>query len=282
MVHGIQKNNVGTSLKHFCCNNEEYIRQTISSEVDERTLREIYLAQFEYIVKTEQPTTVMCSYNKLNGTYLSDNKRMLTDILRDEWGFKGIVVSDWGAVNDRVEGIKAGMDLEMPGNKGLNDSAIINAVKDGTLNEEDLDKVCFRLVKFAFENKTKEVENFKVDFKAHHELARHAAASSAVLLKNDGALPLKKKQNIAVIGQLAKRLRYQGAGSSHINTTEITSFIDAMEKNGETFVYEDGYNIKGDGYSKSKINKACKAAEGKDMVVVFVGLTDAFESGRFR
>ncbi len=281
IVHGIQKNNVGTSLKHFACNNEEYIRQTISSEMDERTLREIYLSAFEHIIKTEQPTTVMCSYNRLNGTYLSDNKRMLTDILRNEWGFKGIVVSDWGAVNDRVEGIRAGLDLEMPGNKGMNDVHIVEAVKEGKLSESDLDKVALRMLKFAFENKAKEVNDFKVDFKEHHRIAKVAAENSAVLLKNDGVLPLQKTQSIAVIGKLAKKLRYQGAGSSHINTTEITSFTDALDQAKQEYAYADGYTLKGNGYNKSKIKEAVKTAKDKDVVLVFIGLTDAYESEGF-
>ena len=161
----------------------------IDSVVDERALREIYLAPFEYIVKTEQPTTVMCSYNRLGGIYLSDHKRMLTDVLRGEWGYKGIVVSDWGAVNDRVEGIRAGLDLEMPGNGGMNDKHIVEAVKNGTLDEADLDKVVLRMIKFAFDCKEQEGQGYKPDFKAHHALARKAAAQSAVLLKNnDNAL----------------------------------------------------------------------------------------------
>lgn len=278
-VHGVQETNVGTSLKHYLANNEEHIRMVISSEVDERTLREIYMPAFEHIVKTEQPTTVMCSYNRLNGTYLSENKRMLTDVLRNEWGFKGIVVSDWGAVNKRVDGIKAGLDLEMPGNKGINDRHIVAAVKSGELSESDLDKVAYRMIKFAFENDARIEENFKADLDKNNEVARNAAAQSAVLLKNDNeALPLKKEQKIAVIGKLAKVPRYQGAGSSHINAYKITSFTDALDENGVKYDYADGYTLKGDGYKKSLINRAVKTAEGKDAVVVFIGLTDAYES----
>lgn len=205
-VHGVQKTNVGTSLKHYLANNQEYIRMCIDSIVDERTLREIYMPAFEHIVKTEHPTTVMCSYNRLNGTYLSDNKRFLTDVLRDEWGYKGIVVSDWGAVNNRSEGIKAGMDLEMPGGKGIgfNGNNIYNALENGTLTEEDIDKVVLRLIKFAYENKVREVDGVTYDVEEHNQIARRAAEGGAVLLKNDGALPLKANQSIAVIGKLAK------------------------------------------------------------------------------
>lgn len=278
-VHGVEKENVGTSLKHFLANNEEHIRMTVSSVVDERALREIYMPAFEHIVKNEQPATVMCSYNRLNGTYLSENKRMLTDVLRDEWGYKGIVVSDWGAVNKRVDGVKAGLDLEMPGNKGINDRHIVAAVKNGTLSEDDLNTVALRMIKFAYERKALLDENYKADLEKNHRIARKAAANSAVLLKNEnGALPLKKSQNIAVIGRLAKVPRYQGAGSSHINATKIVSFTDALDANGIKYEYADGYRMKGEGYCDSRLAKAIKTAKGKDAVVVFIGLTDAFES----
>ena len=254
----------------------------IDSVVDERALREIYLTPFEYIVKKEQPTTVMCSYNRVGGTYLSDNKRMLTDILRGEWGYKGIVVSDWGAVNDRVEGIRAGLDLEMPGNGGMNDKHIVEAVKNGTLDEADLDKVVLRMIKFAFDCKEQEGRGYKVDFEAHHKIARKAAAESAVLLKNnDNALPLKSKQRVAVIGALAKNLRYQGAGSSHINPPKTVSFTEAMRNEGQSFAYAAGYSLKGDGYNKKLIDEAVKVAKGKDAVLLFIGLTDAYESEGF-
>ncbi|MBQ6600712.1 MAG: glycoside hydrolase family 3 protein [Clostridia bacterium] len=195
-VHGVQKNGIGVSLKHYCANNEEHIRMSIDSVVDDRALREIYLSAFEHIVKTEQPTTVMCSYNRIYGTYLSDNKKMLTDILRDEWGFKGIVVSDWGAVNDRVEGIKAGLDLEMPGNKGMNNKYIKKALDEGRITIEDVDRIAYRMIKFAFECKENEGEGYPIDFAAHHEIAKKAASQSAVLLKNEGALPLKDYQSV--------------------------------------------------------------------------------------
>lgn len=281
-VHGVQKEGVGVSLKHFCANNQEHIRMCIDSVVDERALREIYLTPFEYIVKAEQPTTVMCSYNRLGGVYLSDNKRMLTDVLRGEWGYKGIVVSDWGAVNDRIAGVKAGLDLEMPGNNGVNDKHIIEAVKNGTLDEADLDKIVLRMIKFAFDCKANEGNGYKVDFEKHHKIARKAAAESAVLLKNnDNALPLNSKQRVAVIGALAKNLRYQGAGSSHINPPKTVSFTEAMRNEGQSFAYAPGYTLKGDGYNKKLIDEAVKVAKGKDAVLLFIGLTDAYESEGF-
>ena len=281
-VHGVQKNGVGVSLKHFCANNQEHLRMSIDTIVDERALREIYLPAFEYIVKTEQPSTVMCSYNRLNGTYLSDNKHMLTDVLRDEWGFKGIVVSDWGAVNDRVAGVKAGMDLEMPGNRGANDKFVVKAVKDGVLSMEELDKVALRMIKFAFECKAKEDRKVKPDFNANDALAAKVAANGAVLLKNDGdILPLTSAKKVAVIGALAKTPRYQGSGSSLINPTKITSFLDAMDNAGQKYEYADGYKLKGDGMSKRLIAQAVETAMGKDAVLLFVGLTPEYESEGF-
>lgn len=281
-VHGVQSAGVGVSLKHFCANNQEHLRMSIDTLVDERALREIYLAAFEHIVKTEQPSTVMCSYNRLNGTFLSDNKRMLTDVLRDEWGFKGIVVSDWGAVNDRIAGITAGMDLEMPGNRGANDKFIVKAVKEGKLSVEDLDKVALRLIKFAFECKANENKKVKPDFRAHDALAAKIAANGAVLLKNDGGiLPLTSAKKVAVVGALAKTPRYQGSGSSLINPTKVTSFLDAMNAAGQKYDYADGYKLKGDGYSARLISDAVNVARGKDAVLVFVGLTPAYESEGF-
>ena len=282
-VKGVQDNNIGESLKHFCANNQEYLRMCADSVVDERALREIYLAAFEEVVKEAQPTTVMCSYNRIDGKYLAENKRLLTDILRDEWGFKGVVISDWGAVNDRVEGIKAGLDLEMPGNGGMNDKHIVAAVKNGTLDEAALDKCVLRMIKFAFECKANEGRGYSIDYKAHHKVARKAAASSAVLLKNnDNLLPLSKNNNsVAVIGELARTLRYQGAGSSHINPYKTVSFTQAMRAAGQSFTFAPGYTLKGEGYNKKLIEEACNVAKGKKAVIVFVGLTDAFESEGF-
>ena len=281
-VHGVQKNGIGVSLKHFCANNEEHIRMCIDTVADERAMREIYLPAFEHIVKTEQPTTVMCSYNRIEGEYLSDNKRYLTDILRGEWGFKGIVVSDWGAVNDRVKGIKAGLDLEMPGNKGMNNKNIKAALENGEITMEDIDRIALRMIKFAFDCKKNEGEGFPIDFPAHHKIAKKAAAQSAVLMKNeDNILPIKKYHSIAVVGALAKKVRYQGAGSSHINPYKTVSFTGALEKVGQAFTYAPGYSLKGDGYNKKLIAEACEAAKNKDAVLLFIGLTDAFESEGF-
>lgn len=281
-VEGVQNENVGVSLKHFCANNQENLRMHIDAKIDERALREIYLYAFEHIVKTTQPATVMCSYNRLNGEYLSENKRLLTDILRGEWGFKGIVVSDWGAVNNRVDGIKAGLDLEMPANGGLNDKKIVDAVRSGEIEEAELDAVVSRMIDFVSERKANEVNGEEIDFEAHHEIAKQAATKSAVLLKNvDNSLPISKKDSIAVIGKLAKNLRYQGAGSSFINSYKTVSFTGALRNAGESFSYSDGYTLKGNGYNKKLIEQAKETAKGKDKVIVFVGLTDAYECEGF-
>lgn len=281
-VNGVQKEGVGVSLKHFCANNQEHLRMSIDTIVDERALREIYLTAFETVVKNAQPSTVMSSYNCLAGTHLSDHKRMLNDILREEWGFKGIVVSDWGGMNNRVESVKAGNDLEMPGNKGMNDRRIVKAVQDGILSEEDLDKVVLRLIKFAFNAKANEVQGADQKLDEHHEVSRRIAEAGAVLLKNENdALPLRHEQNIAVIGSLAKNLRYQGSGSSHINPPKTVSFYEAMQANGQKFEYAEGYTLKGDGYKEKLIKQACEVAKGKDAVLVFIGLTDSYESEGF-
>ena len=281
-VDAVQKENVGVSLKHFCANDQETLRMSVDARVDERALREIYLAAFEYIVKKTQPMTIMSSYNRLNGTYMAENKRLLTDILRDEWGFKGIVVSDWGAINDRVEGVKAGNDLEMPGNKGINDRNIVKAVKEGRLSEEDLDKVVLRMIRFAFEGAALKVDNAPQKLDEHHLIARKAAAGSAVLLKNDDKiLPLKGTEKIAVVGELAKTLRYQGAGSSHINPPKTVSFVQALDNAGVKYDFAAGYTLKGDGYKADLIAEAKAVAKGKDVVLAVIGLTDAFESEGF-
>ena len=281
-VQGAQSQNVGTSLKHYCGNNQEHIRMSIDSKIDERALREIYLPAFENTVKHAQPQQIMCSYNKLNGTYLSDNKRFLTDILRNEWGFEGIVVSDWGAVNDRIAGIKAGMDLEMPGNGGINDRKIVKAVADGTVTEAELDAVCERMLKYLVECNNNKDESYKCDYKAHHDFARKAAAESSVLLKNeDSFLPLSDSDDVALIGKLAKHVRYQGSGSSRINPYNLVNIVSAMDAAGLKYEYADGYTLKGDGYDKKLLKAAVELAARKQKVVLVIGLTDAYESEGF-
>lgn len=277
-IEGVQSKNVGTSLKHYCANNQEALRMTINSVVDERALREIYLAPFEEAVKA-QPWTVMCSYNLLNGTYLSDNKRLLSDILRDEFGFMGIVVSDWNATNDRVEGIKAGLDLEMPSSGGANDKLIIKAVKNNVLEEADLDKVVKRILEFVFKCKDNEQEYYKCDYDKSHDVARKIAEQSMVLLKNNNILPLKESsEEIAVIGLLAKHSRYQGTGSSRINPYNLVSFTDCLDKKQIPYSYAQAYNNIGDDINPELLEQATALAKEKKTCILFVGLTDDFES----
>ncbi len=276
LVKGIQKMGVGTSVKHFAANNQEYRRFITDSEVDERTLREIYLTAFEMIVREAQPWTLMCGYNQLNGTYCSDNKWLLTDVLRDEWGFEGVVMSDWGAVHNRVEGIKAGLDLEMPGSGGINDRKIIEAVESGELGMDDLDKVVARLIDLIL--KAKERESFAYDKAEHHELARHIAAQSAVLLKNEGILPLSKGLRVAVVGEFAERPRYQGAGSSQICPTKLSSLLDGLEEKGIEYTYYQGYDETDNTSNEWLLKEAVKGVREADCIIVVAGLPDAYES----
>ena len=276
-IESCQKLNVGTSLKHFAANNQEKLRMTISACVDERALREIYLAPFEEAVKA-QPWTVMCSYNRVNGVYSSDNKKLLTDILRDEWGYKGLVVSDWNAVNDRVQGIRAGLDLEMPACGGRTDREIVKAVQDGTLSMEELDKVVERVLNLVDLCDKNLEKDYKADYEKAHEVARFAAQESIVLLKNEKkVLPINKK-DVVVIGELAKTFRYQGAGSSRINPYKLVNFLDALEAQGVACEFHEGYKLMGDGYEKNTFEDAAAAANTDKQVIVFVGLTDEYES----
>lgn len=278
-VDGVQSMGVGTSLKHFACNNEEYQRMSISSEVDERTLREIYLTAFEKVVKKSKPWTVMCSYNKINGTYASENKKLLTDILKNEWGFEGIVISDWGATNDRVKGLEAGLDLEMPGPSPMNDQKIVEAVKSGKLDEEKLNETVRRYLNVLFkalENDTR----LEYDKERHHELARRAAEESMVLLKNEGRLlPLNDRiKSIAVIGSAAKEPIYQGGGSAQVTPTKIDIPFDEIQKlsQGIDVIYAEGY--KGFDIDENLIVDAVEKAEKSDVAVIFAGLVRGMES----
>lgn len=276
-IKGVQSRGVGTSLKHFACNNQEYRRMSVSAEVSERALREIYLAPFETAVKESRPWTVMCSYNRINGVYSSENKRLLTDILRDEWGFDGLVMSDWGAVNDRVEGIKAGLDLEMPTSYEKNDRLIVEAVKSGKLNESELDK-CVRRILEMIDRYLENAEPETVwDMNRHHELARKIESECIVLLKNDDeVLPLDKNKKIAFIGKFAETPRYQGGGSSHINSFKVTSALDAVSEYAE-ITYAEGYDLSGK-CDENLISKAVSCAENADTAVIFAGLPDEYES----
>jgi len=276
-IRGVQSENVGTSMKHFLANNQEHRRMSASSEIDERTLREIYLAAFEGAVKNAKPWTIMCSYNGINGILASENKKYLTDILRGEWGFEGYVMSDWGAVNDRVKGIEAGLDLEMPGSNGVNDVKIVNAVKEGRLDEKIVDQAAERILNII----NRYIENRKTDTKwdmdVHHELARKIEGECMVLLKNEGILPLKKGSKIALIGEFADKPRYQGGGSSHVNSFKVASALNAANRIADV-TYAQGYDNNEDIIDEDMINKACEVAKSAHVAVIFAGLPDSFES----
>ncbi len=279
-IEGVQSQNVGTSLKHFAANNQEKLRMTIESVVDERALREIYLSAFETAVKQAQPWTVMCSYNRLRGEYASDNRWLLTDVLRGEWGFDDLVVSDWGATNDRVAGVRAGMDLEMPAVSGDNDEAVGAAVERGQLPEAMLDTDACRVTELIVKARAREHMTYSID--THHALARRAAAESAVLLKNEGSLlPLSSDMQIAIIGAFAETPRYQGAGSSKINPHRVDSALAAFTEAGVQFEYAKGYDLATDAPDEARIAEACALARGKDAAVIFAGLPDRYESEGF-
>lgn len=275
-IDGVQSHHVGTSIKHFAANNQELNRMSCSSEVDERTLREIYLPAFETAVNKSQPYTVMCSYNKINGTYSSENPWLLTEVLRDEWGFEGYVMSDWGAVNERVPGLKAGLDLEMPASGGLTDREIVAAVQDGSLDESVLDQAVERILRITFtwlDNREK--QDFTLE--ADHETARRIAEESMVLLKNENILPLTPSENVVFIGGFAKKPRYQGGGSSHINSFRVDSAIDAVRGIAEVS-YVEGFSSSKDIYDEKLAAEAVEAAKKADKAVIFAGLPDSFES----
>lgn len=280
-IQGVQGKGVGTSLKHYAANNQEQDRMRGNSMVDERALREIYLSAFEMAVKESQPDTVMCSYNKVNGTFSSDNKTLLTDILRDEWGFEGLVVTDWGAVNDRVMAFKAGCDLEMPSSSGMFDEDVKRAVEEGKLSEADIDACVERIVRLAW--KARETRKgipggFPFDAEGHHDLAKKIAAESAVLLKNEnGLLPLQRTAKVALCGAMAETVRYQGAGSSHINPTKLPSLRAAMEAAGDTVAYYPSYELNGD-KNEEELKRAVDGAKEADVAVLVVGLPDSYES----
>ncbi|MCJ8045436.1 glycoside hydrolase family 3 C-terminal domain-containing protein [Blautia sp. NSJ-166] len=276
-VKGVQSQHVGTSIKHFAANNQEYRRMSSSSEVDERTLREIYFPAFETAVKKAQPYTFMCSYNQINGTFASENKWLLTDVLRGEWGFKGYVMSDWGAVNDRVKGLEAGLELEMPASGGDNDAMIVKAVKDGALEEKILDQAVERILRIIFEYADhRKPQEFTME--KDHEEAQHIAEESMVLLKNENhILPLKTSEKAAFIGGFARNPRFQGGGSSHINCFKTTNVLDSVPCDAQV-VYAEGFPADRDFYDKALADEAVKAAAEADKAVIFAGLPESFES----
>lgn len=276
-IRGVEAQGVGTSLKHFAANSQEHRRFTSDSVMDARTLRELYLTAFEIAVKEGRPSTVMCAYPKLNGIHCSDHKELLTDILRTEWGFDGMVVTDWGAMNDRIRGFQAGCDLNMPGGSGFMEKEAAQAVREGRLSVEQIDESARRVLRLVFRSAENREADASCDYEAHHDLARRAAVEGAVLLKNEGdLLPLKKGAKLAVIGSMARTMRYQGAGSSHINPTRLSEpiyfFPDA--------VYTPGCDDRGD-TTELLLGEAAAAAKSAGAAIIFAGLPPRYESEGF-
>ncbi len=280
IVDGIQSRGVGTSVKHFAANNQETDRLRVSAEVSERALREIYLPAFERVVTASRPWTVMCSYNKVNGVSASENHWLLTEVLREEWGFDGLVVSDWGAVYHRVPALRAGLDLEMPPARPDSPDAVVAAVRSGDLDEAVLDervRTVLRLVARGAEVLGVD-EDFDVD--AHHALARRAAAESAVLLANDGLLPLAASTSLAVVGEFARTPRFQGAGSSQVNPTRVTDPLAALRAVFDDVTFAPGFRLDG-ADDAALVDEAVAAAQAADVAVVLVGLPASEESEGF-
>lgn len=279
MVRGIQSQGVAACPKHYAVNSQELRRMVINEVVDERALREIYLEGFRYAMQDGGAKTIMTSYNRVNGEYANENPHLLQDILYGEWGFDGVVVTDWGGENDRVEGLVAGNQLEMPSTAGLTDREIVAAVKDGTLNEALLDERVDSLLSLVYEMQPTLGKGKQFTEEAHHQAARDAARRSAVLLKNDKKqLPLAPKSRAAVIGDFAKNVRYQGAGSSLINPTKLECALEELKKEDlEMIGYQPGFKRLG-GKSATKKRRAVKLAQQADIVLLFLGLDEGSEA----
>jgi beta-glucosidase len=283
-VRGVQCGGVGTSMKHFAANNAEHDRMRSSSDIDPRALREIYLHAFQRVVQDAQPWTIMCSYNKINGVFASENRFLLTDVLRDEWGFDGVVVSDWGAVADRAAAVAAGCDLAMPAPGAASDAELAEAVRHGQLAETVLDQAVARITALAERAEAARAGHDAAgyDTGAHHALAREAAARSIALLKNDGdLLPLSPDQSIAVIGVFAAEPRYQGGGSSHVTPTRLDSGLDGVRAQARSVTYAPGFTVDGSGADVALVAAAAAAARAADTAVLFLGLAARQESEGF-
>lgn len=281
IVAGVQSKGVGTSLKHFAANSQETDRLRISANISQRALREIYFPAFEHIVKTAQPWTIMCSYNRINGVHSAQNRWLLTDVLRDEWGYEGIVMSDWGADHDRVASLNAGLNLEMP--PSYTDDQIVYAARDGRIQPEQLDRMAQGMVDLV--NKTRSamsVDDYHFDVDAHDEVAHQAAIESMVLLKNDDdILPVAANAKIAVIGEFARTPRYQGGGSSHITPTKMTSFLDTLAARGVDAAFAPGFTLDLEPADAKLEAEAVETAKNADVVLMFLGLPEAAESEGF-
>lgn len=276
-IRGAEGNGLGTCLKHFAVNSQETSRFTSDGIVDERTLRELYLTAFEIAVKEGKPSSVMSSYPKLNGVHCSDSRKLLTDILRTEWGFDGIVITDWGGMYDRIASFRAGGDLNMPGGSNYMEKEVCDAVRNGELDEEDINTCVRRILKMVFKVRAEEKSGIPCDYGSHHRLAREATCAGAVLLKNeDSILPLKQDKKTAVIGYMAKQMRYQGAGSSHINPKHLCNPLECLS----SAVYAEGCDQNGV-TNDDLIREVQKAAEEAEQVIVFAGLPDRYESEGF-
>ena len=275
-VQALQSKGIAACAKHFACNDQETLRMSGSSNLDERTLREIYLPAFETVVKKGKTRSLMCAYNAINGTFCSENKMLLSDILRNEWHSDAFVVTDWGAIKDQAKGVAAGLDLEMPGGPNATGEEIVEAVQNGTLDEADLDKVVLRLLQFVKDSVEQRRPDAKIDREACRKLARKLAGECAVLMKNeDELLPLKANQRAAFIGEFAAKPRYQGAGSSHIN---VPHAISALETAGDAVLYARGYDAHSDTTDEALLKEAIEAAKKAEVAVIFAGLPDAFET----
>ncbi len=279
-IRGVQSNGIGSCIKHYAANNQEIRRMTSDSIVDERALREIYLEAFEIAIKESNPAAVMTSYNKLNGIYANENEHLLREILRNEWGYNGVVVSDWGGDNDRVAALKASSDLEMPTSGGETDAEVVAAVKEGKIAESYVDESVDRLLEMilkASENLKKASREFDKD--AHHLTAQKVAEESIVLLKNnDHLLPLAAKTKVAIVGDFAKDARYQGAGSSVVNPLHVDQILDVIKEYPLSYVgFEPGFKRYGK-KSQRLIDKAVNLAEKADVVLLFCGLDEVTEA----
>jgi beta-glucosidase len=282
-VNGVQSKGIGTSLKHYACNNQEFERMSISVEVDQRTLREIYLAAFERVVRKARPWTVMCAYNKVNGVYASEHPQLLHDILKQEWGFEGVLVSDWGAVNVKEKALEAGLDLQMPGYPGDHTAQMARLVEDGQLSESVIDEAATRMLRMLLLGKENRRPGFVFDQDAHHALARKATAESIVLLKNmDNILPLQveRLRSVALIGRFAKEPRYQGAGSSQVVPTRLDTSYDELQRwlgDKVHTTYADGYNEEGS-LDEALLHEAVEQAKTSNVALIFAGLPGVYES----
>ena len=276
MVKGVQDGGVSTSLKHFAMNNSENYRFMGNSAVDMRAAREIYLKAFETVIREAKPDTVMCSYNQINGIYASENDLLLNKILREEWGFEGAVMTDWGAMHNRPKSIKSGLDLEMPGDSAICRKELKDAIEKGEVSQEILDTAVERILKLA--DKAEKRTPYRPNLEEHHQLAGKIAADCAVLMKNDGVLPLKTNEKLCIIGEMFDKIRYQGSGSSMVNSTRVVSCRNAFDERKIDYVYSPGYKINEVKANDMLISEALLLAKDFEKAVVFAGTTDRIES----